>query len=233
MPEGKNVEIAHGLAHRPANGSTAAEQKAERRHVEILEILEALLLAVVAVATAWSGYQSARWDGRSALGYGEAATLRARANQLATLGGQQKLLDVSTFNVWIDAMASGHPQVAALYVQRFSPEYRVAFDAWLKTNPLHNPKAPSGPAYMLQYHNHLLEHSAVVDAQATARFNQGTDARETGDKYVRTTVILATVLFLVAISQRFDIQHVRLSLLWLSLVLLGYAVYSIVSYAIA
>jgi hypothetical protein len=232
MPEGKNVEIAHGLAHRPAHGAPAAEQQ-EQRHLEILEILEALLLAVVAVATAWCYYQSARWDARSALGYVESMSLRARANQLATLGGQQKLLDVSTFNAWTDAIASGHPQVAALYVQRFSPEYRVAFDAWLKTNPLHNPQAPAGPTYMPQYHDHRLEQAAVVDAQATARFDQGTDARETGDKYVRTTVILATVLFLVAISQHFDLRPVRLSLLWLGLVLLGYAVYSIVSYAIA
>src|SRR3546814_20453856 len=34
--------------------------------IYLVEILEALLLAVVAVATAWSGYHAAKWDGRQA-----------------------------------------------------------------------------------------------------------------------------------------------------------------------
>lgn len=228
MPEGKNVEIAHELYHHSA--TTTAHQWEKRERVEILEILEALLLAMVAVLTAWSGYQSARWDGRSALYYGQAATLRAQASRLATLGGQQKLLDVTTFNTWIDAIASGHPQVAALYVKRVSPEYRVAFDAWLKTNPQHNPHAPPGPSYMPQYHNHLLAQSAVVDARATATFNHGTEARDVSENYVRTTVILASVLFLVAISQRFNIRQVRYSLLGVGLALLAFALYDIVIY---
>jgi hypothetical protein len=229
MPEGKNVEIAHELSHQSPN---SAHQQ-EKRRVEILEILEALLLAVVAVATAWSGYQSTRWDSRATLDYGHASRYSNQANQQATLGGQQKLLDVTTFNTWIGAVAGGHQQVAALYVQRFSPEYRVAFDAWLKTNPLHNPKAPPGPAYMPQYHNHLLAQSVATGAKSTAVFDQGTAARETGDEYVRATVILASVLFLVAISQRFGLRQVRLSLLGVALILLAYGMYSMLIYPIA
>jgi hypothetical protein len=47
-------------------------------------MLEALLLAVVAVATAWSGYQAAKWDGRQAELYGEASTIRIDADQQLT-----------------------------------------------------------------------------------------------------------------------------------------------------
>jgi hypothetical protein len=191
------------------------------------------LLAVVAVVTAWSGYQSARWDGRSALYYGQASRASAQANRLATTGGQQKILDVTTFNTWIDAVASGNRKVATLYVERFSPEYRVAFDAWLKTNPLDNPLAPPGPSYMPQYHNSQLEQSVTVSAQATTLFDQGTDARATSEEYVRTTVLLAAVLFLVAISQRFNIRAARLGLLGVGLALLIVSVYSILTYPIA
>ena len=35
-------------------------------------------------------------------------------------------------------------KLAAIYARRFSPEYRVAFDAWLKTEPFTKPDAPSG-----------------------------------------------------------------------------------------
>jgi hypothetical protein len=230
MPEVKNVEVAHELSHRPAE---TAHQKEEKRRVEMVEILEALLLAVVAVVTAWSGYQSARWDGRSALDYGQASRASAQANQLATAGGQQKILDVTTFNTWVDAVASGHPKVAALYVQRFSPEYRVAFDAWLKTDPLHNPHSPPGPSYMPQYHNHLLVQSATVSAHGTALFEQGTTAREFSENYVRTTVLLAAVLFLVAISQRFDLRQARLGLLGVGLALLAFCIYTILTYPVS
>jgi hypothetical protein len=232
VPEGANVDIAHDLVHHPAEEKD--EEKKERRRVEVLEILEALLLAVVAVATAWSGYQSARWDGRSALYYGRASTYRTQANQLATQGGQQGLYDVVTFNTWAQALITGHPGLADFYVRRFSPEYRVAFDAWLKTDPVHHPTtAPAGPGVMPQYHNHRLAQSAALDKQATATFEQGTAARETGDEYVRTTVILASVLFLVAISQRFALRQVRLSLLGVGLILLAFAVYNIVTYPVA
>src|SRR4029450_2027472 len=46
------------------------EESDGRRRETIIEIAEAVLLAVVAVATAWSGYQSALWDGHSAKLYG-------------------------------------------------------------------------------------------------------------------------------------------------------------------
>lgn len=106
------------------------------------------MLAVVAIATAWSGYEAARWGGRQAELYGEDAAIRIRADQLLTLGGQQRLLDVTPFNTWIEARLEGRMKLAALYERRFSPEHKVAFDAWLATDPFSNPGAPPGPSFM-------------------------------------------------------------------------------------
>ena len=64
MGEGTAVEFAHSLTEH--HGSHAPAQV--HRLVEVLEIL---MLAVVAVVTAWSGYQAAQWDGRQALLYGQ------------------------------------------------------------------------------------------------------------------------------------------------------------------
>ena len=61
-------------------------------------------------------------------------------------------------------------------------------------------------------------------------FEQAAKARETGDKYVRTTVLLATVLFLIAISQRFALVKLRVALLCVALALLGLALVSIATY---
>src|SRR3954447_18883883 len=165
MAEAKNVEIAHELHHKSA-ASRHADEKEERRRVELLEILESLLLAVGAVTTAWSGYQSARWDARNSLYYGEAATYRTQASQLATQGNQQRLYDVVTFNTWAQATVTGHQKLADFYVRRFSPEFQVAFDAWLKTDPIRHPEnAPVGPGVMPQYHNKLLAQSAALEAK--------------------------------------------------------------------
>ena len=43
-------------------GTSIRKRHPKRRHDELIEIVEALLLAVVAVATAWSGYQASVWD---------------------------------------------------------------------------------------------------------------------------------------------------------------------------
>ena len=66
--------------------------------LEVIEIIEALILALVAVATAWSGYQAAQWAGKRAEEYAKANRLRVTAEGLATLAGQERIYDSDTFN---------------------------------------------------------------------------------------------------------------------------------------
>lgn len=228
MPEGPgNVELAHTL-HERANARHNGAHSG--RFEPILEVLEAGVLAIVAVATAWSGYQAARWDGREALLYGEASKIRITADQTATLGGQQRLYDISTFNSWAQAEWSGHQALADLFERRFRPEYRLAFQAWLRLDPLHDRSAPAGPIFMPQYHNALMERAGVMQRQASATFDRGTQARETGDDYVRTTVFLATVLFMMALAQRFKIQKLRVGLIAIAAIFLLVAVVNLAAY---
>ena len=93
MPETVSPgEVAHTLSHH--HGTSAGAKHAER-----IEIVEAILLAIVAVATAWSGYQTARWDGDQAHLYGLSNKARAEENRAATLNGQQLLFNTSTLGV--------------------------------------------------------------------------------------------------------------------------------------
>jgi hypothetical protein len=196
----------------------------------LIEIGEAILLALVAVATAWAGYQAAKWDGHQALLYGTSARLRVEAAVAGTEGGQQRLLDVVTFNTWIEAKQRADEQLAAIYVRRFSPDYRVAFDAWLKTEPLTKPDAPPGPIYMPEYHNALLAQSARLNEGANAAFKEGTEARVIAEKYVRTTLLLATILFLITLAQRFRIRSVRQGLLLAAALVMAYTIATVASY---
>ena len=225
MPESPNIEIAHRVHEAGEKHAAPA-----RRHEAAIEIGEAFLLALVAIATAWSGYQSALWDGRSVKLYGTSSRIRISATQNTTRGGQQQLYDATTFNFWLQAKLTGKKELARDYEKRFRPEYRPAFHAWLATDPFTNASAPAGPIFMPQYHNALSERGARLNTRASEVFEQGVSARETGEKYVRTTVLLAMVLFLIALSQRFGLFKLRVGLLCVSLVLLGIALTAIATY---
>src|SRR5690349_10507509 len=80
--------------------------------LEVIEIIEALILALVAVATAWSGYQAAEWAGRRAADYAKANRLRVTAEGLATLAGQERIYDSDTFNSWLTAKLGGEEKAA-------------------------------------------------------------------------------------------------------------------------
>jgi hypothetical protein len=226
MPEELNAEIAGGFAE----AGDPQERREKLRWERFVEICEAILLATVVVATAWSGYQAARWDGRQAERYGTASSIRIQADEKLTLGGQQKLLDVSTFNTWIQAKQDGKDALAALYVRRFSPEFKTAFDAWIAMHPFSNPDAPPGPSFMPQYTNPQVDEGNAMNDEASVIFDEGTQAREASDGYIRTTVIFATVLFLLALSQRFRIRGVRIAVLIVSGLLMVYGLATILSF---
>ena len=65
------------------------------------------------------------------------------------------------------------------------------------------------------------------DARAQATFAEGAKAGATADKYIRDTVFLATVLFLVGISGHFRIRQARMGLIGVGGLLLAFAVFQL------
>jgi hypothetical protein len=190
----------------------------------MLELAQVLVLAVVTIATAWSGYQAAKWGGSQASLYGLASTTRFKADAASTLGGQQLVADSSIFTAWLQAHSDGNAELQDILVERFSTDYRAAFDAWLKTDPFTNPAAPAGPGYMPGFKNPNFGLAKRLNATASATFARGSEARETANKYLRGAVLFASVLLLVAIAQRFKIRQIRLGAMVLALGLLAYTV---------
>ncbi len=218
MPEagGANIELALQLNEGAAHGHSHASSRIH----EILEIIEAIVLALVALATAWSGYQAARWDGQQEQLYGQSTRLRVQAEGLELRSNQERVYDAATVAEWIKAEARGETKLADLFERRLLPEIRPAFAAWKKTDPIHNPNAPIGPALMPEYRNVKADEAAGLSRQATKVFEQGTSARERADDYVRVTVLLATVLLLTALGQRFRTRQIRIALIVVAFLLL-------------
>ncbi|HXW55450.1 MAG TPA: hypothetical protein VEJ67_06870 [Candidatus Cybelea sp.] len=216
---GSNVEIAHHLGE---HGVLSKPQA----HV-ILEVAEALVLAVVAIATAWSGYQAALWAGLQFERYGEANRLRIEAEGVATTANQERLYDASTVVEWLKAEAQGQKKLAELFERRLLPEFRPTFEDWKKTDPVNNPAAPAAPQFMAEFQSPKAAEAARLNREAAEVFEQGTKARQSSDAYVRLTVILATVLLLTAVSQRFQIHAVRVGLVAIAMLLLLFPLYRI------
>jgi hypothetical protein len=193
---------------------------AHQARLEVIEIIEALILALVAVATAWSGYQAASWAGRRAEHYAQANRIRVTAEGLATLAGQERIYDSDTFNSWLTAKLGGQEKAAEFFERRFRDEYRPAFAAWMSTDPFNNAQALPGPIFMPEYHNAKHEQFLGLTKQAAGTADQGTKSGETGDQYVRITVLLATVLLITAIGQRFRFKVVRVVFMILAFLLL-------------
>ena len=217
MPEagGANIEVAHHL--------NEADKHEETRLVGahlLVEVIEAILLAIVAITTAWSGYQAARWDSVQSELYGRSYRLRVEAQAQEIEANQAKQYDAETVVEWLKAEVQGETKLADFFERRLLPEFQPAFQSWKKTDPLHNSKAPIGPSMMPEYRDLRGEQAARKNQEASELFEKGTQARERGDEYVRVTVFLATVLLLVAISQRFHSHRIRVMLAIVALFML-------------
>jgi hypothetical protein len=234
MPEGLSPsEVGKELAeHRhkaekekEQGEGTAAEVKGRERW---LTIIEATLLAVVAVLAAWSGFAAAKWSTHSSLDLAKASATRTEANRAAYQAADLKNFDSLTFNAWFTAYVAHNRPAMRVAQDRFRPVFLTAFKAWLTTAPFTDPNAPKGPTYMPQYKQPELARSNALDKKADIYYALGEQAGGNADSYVRTTVYLATVLFLVGISGHFKVRAARIGLISIAGVILVFSSVSLI-----
>jgi len=196
-------------------------------HGRALPIAEALMLSIVAILAAWSGYSAAKWGTESSLKLAKASATRTKANREFQQSLDFRVGDALTFNAWLGAYLLGNKEGARIAEKRFRKDFAAAFDAWLATHPFTNPSAPPGPQAMPGYRAPGAALSTALDAQADAYYAEGEHDAQTGDKYIRATVILASVLFLVGISTHFPLRGIRIGLIVVAAALLAVGVVEI------
>jgi hypothetical protein len=221
MPEGLSpFEVGKELHEHNKEPHEHAAPRGGDRHSRVVQISEALLLSLVTIAAAWSGYAAAKWGTESRIELAHSATLRNLATRADLAALSTRNFDSSTFTAWFTAYMLNDAQKQAVAERRFRPEFRVAFDAWMATDPFHNPRAPPGPTYMPQYKLADQAKADALDREAEAAAAAGNHAAVEGDEYVRITVFLAAVLFLVGIGSTFKLATVRYVLIVVGAVLL-------------
>jgi hypothetical protein len=183
-----------------------------------LELVAAVLLALATVATAWSGYQSTRWNGEQSKAAARTNALRIDSTKAAGLANTQTEVDVATFTQWINAYAQRQTKLTNFYFERFRKEFRPAVEAWVATRPLRNPKAPLTPFAMPQYKLAARAEAERLDAQAEV---SAADARrdiQRASNYVLGVVLFASALFFAGISTKLASPRIRVAMLALGCV---------------
>jgi hypothetical protein len=210
-------EISEHAQHTAAHGGTS-------RHDRRISITEAVLLAIVALMAAWSGYASAKWSTESRLSQAHSSSRANAGNAKQIEGLELRIGDALVFNAWLGAHASHDAEAEAVALRRFRPNLRAAFDEWIATDPDTNPDAPPGPQAMDAYREPEVRQAKALKARAARLSREASDQGDDGDAYVRITVYLATVLFLVGISTQFPIRAARYTLIGLGAVIMIFSV---------
>jgi hypothetical protein len=180
-----------------------------------VELVATVLLALATVATAWSGYQSTRWNGEQVKAGGRANALRITSTKAAGLANTQTEIDVATFTQWVNAYAQQQHELADFYFKRFRKEFKPAVNAWIATKPLKNSKAPLTPFAMPQYKLEAQAEAERLDVQAELFVGQVRRDIQRSSNYVLGVVLFASSLFFAGMSVKLRSPKLRLALLTL------------------
>src|SRR5512133_4228738 len=202
-------------------GSPNQEPQEKKRWVEPVT---ALLMALATLSTAWCSYHSAAWTRKSNRLMNEFNSLERRAGLQTMQGMQQATIHTAMFMQLLAAQQAGNEKLANFYVERFPPDLRKAYDAWLAQKPFENPKADPHPFVPNLYEVRGTREAAEANAQAASKV---TEARQNGNisgQYLANTVLFAAVLFFANTAGRFEQRRVRVRAWTFALAVFAYAV---------
>lgn len=185
-----------------------------------IEIVTTLIMAITAIAIAWSSYQAALWGGEQSTNYSKASSKRVESVRSSLTGYQAVIVDLILFTDWIDAVSTDNQAKADFLKTRMRTEMEPALNDWLATDPFNDPAAPSMPFYLDSYRVSQLEEATRLEEEAAEFFELAQVANQHGDEYVLNTVWLASVLFFAGIATRFKARGVQIAITILATALL-------------
>ena len=174
-----------------------------------MEPVAALLMALATLSTAWCSFESAAWTRRSNRLMNEFNTLERKAGVLTIQGMQQTTIHTAMFMQALAAHQAGNDKLVNFYVERFPPELRKAYDAWLAQKPFENPNAAPHPFVSKLYETPGTREAAEASAKAAINQKEAGVAGSISGQYLANTVLFAAVLFFANAASRFKQRRVR------------------------
>jgi len=187
-----------------------AENPAESPAKKWIEPVVAVLMALTTIGTAWCSYESATWTRQSNRLMNESNALERRAALLDVQGSQALIIHASMFMQLLAAQHAGDEKLASFYAERFPPDVKKAYDAWLAQKPFENRAADAHPFVPNLYEVRGTAEAAAARADSVRRLTEAREAGNRSGQYLANTVLFATVLFFAGTAGKFEQPRVRL-----------------------
>jgi hypothetical protein len=188
------------------------------------EVIVAVLLSIATVATAWSAYQSARWNGVQATSFAEASTTRSESDREFNLAIQLQIIDTELVTNWIEAHRDGDSERMDYYeTWLMRPELLKHLDEWAPSESATDAPGETEGAHPLvsdAYLEELVSDSTRLQDEAVERTQHAKEANQSSDNYVLATVIFASVLFFAGIAGKLSSRRTQGILLGLGFLML-------------
>jgi len=188
-----------------------AELAAAPRKRRWIEPVIALVMALTTLCTAWCSYESAAWTRVVNRMMNESNALERKAGLMEVQGSQALIVHTSMFMQLLAAYHAGNEKLVNFYVERFPPDVKKAYDAWLAQKPFENPGADAHPFVPKLYEVRGVADAAATRSQAVERLTGAREAGNRSGRYLANTVLFATVLFFAGTAGKFEQPRVRLS----------------------
>ena len=135
-------------------------------------------------------YQSAAWTRKSNRLMNEFNSLERRAGLQTMHGMQQATIHTAMFMQLLAAQQAGNEKLVQFYVERFPPDVRKAYDAWLAQKPFENPKADPHPFVSNLYEVRGTREAAEANAKAASSLHAARNAGNVSGRTSRTLFCL-------------------------------------------
>ncbi len=188
-----------------------AETTAPPKKRRWIEPVIALVMALTTLCTAWCSYESAAWTRVSNRKMNESNALERKAALIDVQGSQALIVHASMFMQLLAAYHAGNEKLVSFYAERFPPDVRKAYDAWVAQKPYENQAADPHPFVPKLYEVRGGAEAAATRAEATERLVSAREAGSYSGRYLANTVLFATVLFFAGTAGKFEQPRVRLS----------------------
>jgi hypothetical protein len=188
-----------------------SENSPETAKRKWIEPVVAIIMALTTLSTAWCSYQSAAWTRVANRKMNEYNALERRAALVDLQGNQAMTVHVAMFMQLLAAQQAGNAQLASFYAERFPPDAKKAYEAWLAQEPFENRAADAHPFVPNLYEVRGTAEAATARTDAATQLRQARDAGARSGQYLANTVLFATVLFFAGTASKFEQPRVRLS----------------------
>ena len=184
----------------------AAEDRREYRW----NLMAAIILSLATLASAWCGFQASSWNSVYSTESRTANGARLESGRQSDIADRQLSSDLLIFTAWLQAEINGQTAVAHEVELRFRDHFRPAFEAWRAQPVTAGGHLPEGTPF--ERAEYVLPTQAAAEdaaARAAAALDTADVAGAASSRYVLTSVLFASVLFLAGIAAK--LSNLRLA----------------------